>query len=165
MRVPIRKPGKYTHDKPDLHLTLEKLNELKLKLDRLKKQQPALAEEVHRLAQLGDLSENAGYQIAKGRLRGVNDQITQLEDRINRAVIISPQSGSVVVQLGSQVTVEIDGQRQTFTILGSAETDPSKGIISHNSPIGSALIDSQVGETVIVKIKDQDFAYKIVEIS
>lgn len=164
MRVPIRKPGKYTHLKPDLHLTPEKLRELELKLEKLKQQHPGLAAEVNRLAQLGDLSENAGYQIAKGRLRGVNDKITELEDRIKRAEVIIPDKSSDKVQLGSRVTVEIFGKEQTYLVLGSSETDPVNNIISHNSPVGSAIMDAKVGDEVSYQIKDKEVKIKIIKI-
>jgi len=59
MRVPIRKPGKYTHLKPDPNLTEGKFNELKKKLERLKADQPDAIAEVRRLAEMGDFSENA----------------------------------------------------------------------------------------------------------
>ena len=57
MRTPIRKPGKYTHLKPDPNLTEKKFNELKEKLERLKKfSRPNAAAEVRRLAEMGDFS-------------------------------------------------------------------------------------------------------------
>lgn len=165
MRVPIRKPGKFTHLKPDPHMTAEKLDELKVRLARLKSQQPALAEEVNRLAQLGDLSENAGYQIAKGKLRSVNQKILDLQDQIHGAVIITPVANTGVVTLGSNVTIEINGQQFTYLILGSSETDPAKNIISHKSPIGSALMGRGVGDEVQIKQKERMLECTIVGIA
>lgn len=164
MQVPIRKPGKYTHLKPDPHLTEEKFNELKNKLEKLKSIRPRLAEEVKRLAELGDFSENAAYQIAKGKLRGVNQRILELEDHLKRAVIIKPKKNGCQVQLGCSVTLEYEGKTKTFTILGSSETDPTKGIISHNSPIGAALMGHKAGDIVKVETLNKEVEYKIIKI-
>ncbi len=163
MRVPYRKPGKYSQIKSDPLLTEGKLIELKNKLDRLKNiSKPRAIEEVKRLAELGDFSENVEYQIAKGRLRGINDSITKIENQLKHAVIITPQKQIDTVQLGHKVTVESNGKEKTYQILGSSETNPHKGIISYNSPIGTALIGHKVGEIIKIKVGDKEIAYKII---
>lgn len=165
MQVPTRKPGQYTHLKPDPHLTEEKFIELKNKLERLKKySRPQASEEVKRLALDGDFSENHAYQMAKGRLRGINQHILDIEDHLKRAIIIKPKQ-SDSVQLGSQVTVETDGKTKTFLILGSSETNPSAGVISHNSPIGSALMGKKIGDKIKIKLANKIVEYKILKIN
>lgn len=165
MQLPIRKPGKYTHLKADQHITEAKYNELKNKLDRLKFNRPRLADEVKRLAEFGDFSENAEYQIAKGRLRGLNQRILEIEDHLRRAVIITrPSENTGVVQLGSRVTVETSGQEKTYLILGPSETDPQAGVISHRSPLGAELIGKQAGDKVKIKLADKQVWYKIIRI-
>ena len=165
MRVPYRKPGKYSQIKSDPLLTEGKLVELKNKLDRLKNfSQPRAIEEVKRLAELGDFSENAAYQMAKGKLRGINSRIIELGNLINEAIIINRDETIGTVQLGSIVTVEMRGKQMTYKILGSGETNPLKGIISHNSPIGSALMGHQVGETAVCKIRDDKVECRIIRI-
>ena len=164
MQLPWRKPGKYTNLKPDQHLTEAKYNELKNKLERIKFNRPRLAEEVKKYASDGDFSENAAYQIAKGRLRGVNQRILELEDHLKRAAIIKPNKNSHTVQLGSNVTVSADGREKTYLILGSSETDPTKGIISRNSPIGAALIGKKLDDQIKIKLADREIEYKIIKI-
>lgn len=164
MQLPYRKAGKYTHLKPDQHLTEAKFNELQNKLERLKSNRPRLADEVKRLAEMGDFSENAAYQIAKGRLRGVNQGILKIEDQLRSAVIIKPNKNTKTVQLGSGVTVEVAGQTKTYLILGSTETNPGRGVISSRSPIGSALIGKKISDQVRVKLADKVAEYKIIKI-
>ena len=165
MRVPIRKAGKYTHLKADPHITPAKFKELKLKLDRFKNiSRPRAASEVKRLALMGDFSENAAYQIAKGRLRGLNQRILDIEDLLKRAEIIQPDKNSRTVQLGHLVTVETSGRQRTYQILGSTETSPSSGIISHNSPLGSALMSRHIGDTIKVHLNGKTILYKILKI-
>lgn len=164
MQTPIRKPGKYTHLKPDQHLTEAKFSQLKDKLARLKFNRPRLAEEVKKYASDGDFSENAAYQIAKGRLRGMNQKILEIENHLERAVIIKPDKNNGLVQLGSSVTVSAAGREKTYLILGSSETNPERGIISHSSPIGSALISKRLGEQIKIKLADRIVEYKIIRI-
>jgi len=164
MQVPIRKPGKYTHDKLDPHLTEEKFSELKNKLAGLKASQPEAAREVKRLSEMGDLSENAAYQMAKGHLRSINQKILELEDYLHHIVIIKPLGNTDTVQLGHRVTIETSGKQRTYLILGSSETDPSQGIISRNSPIGSAILGHKVGDIIRIKTKDTGIECKIIKI-
>ena len=166
MRVPIRKPGKYTNQKLDPYITKEKFNELQGKLKRLKDvSQPRTIAEVKRLASDGDFSENAAYQIAKGRLRGINQRILETEDLLKRAIIIECQSIDGVVRLGNFVKVEVSGKQRTYQILGSSETNPSQGVISHNSPIGKNLIGRRVGDIINVRLDtSREVKYKIIEI-
>ena len=163
MRVPIRKPGKYTHLKPDPNLTEGKFNELRSKLERLEADRPSAIEEVKRLAEMGDFSENAAYQIAKGRLRGINDHISELQEKLKKAKIIKP-THTGRVELGCQVTIEISGQQKTFLILGSLETNPQEGVISHNSPIGSAIMGHEVGDKVKIQLKNKAIECRIIKI-
>jgi len=164
MQVPIRKPGKYTHLKPDPHLTPEKFSELENKLSRMKNKRPYLISEVQRLALMGDFSENAAYQIAKGQLRGLNQRILDLEDHLKKAIIIQPPIDTEKIRLGHHITVEVNGQEKTYLLLGSSETNPTAGVISHNSPLGSALLGHKVGEIVKVKLAKKDAEYKIIKI-
>lgn len=163
MRVPLRKPGKYSDQTRDPHITQAKFDELKVQLERMLKARPAQTVEVKHLAEMGDFSENAAYQIAKGRLRGLNQRIMETEDHLKHAQIItSKKSGSI--QLGSTVTIEQGGKRQTFTILGPTETNPAKGIISHKSPLGEALMGKRVGDTVHFKSGDKTVELTVVQV-
>ncbi|MFA6098322.1 MAG: GreA/GreB family elongation factor [Patescibacteria group bacterium] len=165
MQVPKRKPGKYTHHQIDPYLTREKLQSYKDELERLKiKKQPYAISEVKRLAEMGDFSENAAYQIAKGRLRGINERIDQLEEAVKRAVIIDTNDSSGSVRIGHRVTVAIGGEQKIFQILGSAESDPQQGIISFTSPIGAALIGKRIGEIFTVKLGNKEQRCEVLKI-
>lgn len=164
MQVPIRKPGKYTHDKPDPHLTEEKFIELKKKLVNLRKSVIPAADEVRRTAAMGDLSENAAYQVAKGKLRGINERILELDAHLKHAVIIQPTKNTETLQLGHTVTIEMGGKKHSYLLLGSTESDPLKGIISHNSPIGSALMGHTIGDKVRIHLKNKQIECTILSI-
>lgn len=165
MQIPHRKPGKFSQMKSDPLITEAKFNELKNKLEKLKKAtQPQAAEEVRRLAEMGDFSENFAYQMAKGRLRGINQRISILERQLDQAVIILPVKQIDTIKLGHSVTVNRDNKQYNYQILGSAETNPKNGIISYNSPLGSALLGRRVGDTVRVTLANKVVEYKILKI-
>lgn len=164
MQVPIRKSGKYTHQQSDPHMTAEKLDELKTTLKRLKESRPQAIKELQRLAEMGDFSENAAYAMAKGRLRGINQRMLELGVQIKSAVVITPTRRLGVVQLGSKVTVEVNGRQSTYLILGSSETNPGQGVISHHSPIGAALMGHRAGESVSFQSASRNVQYLIIKI-
>lgn len=165
MRVPTRKADKYLLPKGDGLMTAKRYQELSAELEKLTKTvRPRLAEDVKKAASDGDFSENAAYQIAKGRLRGINQRITDIEELLKKAEIIQPSKNNLVVSLGSQITVESAGKTKIYTILGSEESDPSRGIISKSSPLGSALLGKNVGQSALVKLKDKAVEYKIIKI-
>ena len=150
--------------KTDTMMTKEKFAELEKEVKHLKDIQPKAAAEVSRLAELGDFSENAEYQLAKGRLRGINDAIFRLGNQLKHAVIIKPEPKTGAVQLGSTVAVSVGGQRKTYQILGSAEADPRQGIISQNSPLGAALMGRRAGEKFTIKLAGKEAEYMVVKI-
>ncbi len=165
MRTPTRKPGKYTFDKIDYNITIQKYNQLKEELETLLKyKQPPAIKEVKKLALMGDFSDNAAYSIAKGRLRGINKRMTDIKKFLSKAEIIDTKNTTGQVQLGSFVTVEFANKKKTYQILGSTETNPDTSIISHNSPLGSVLMGRRVGDIVGLKIGERLVEYEIVEI-
>lgn len=165
MQTPYRRKETYVKPKPDPYLTEAKFIELKNRLERMKASHPHLATEVKRLAEMGDFSENAGYQDAKGKLRGLNQRILELEAHLKTAVIFRPSKNVEKVDLGHRVTIENEGKQKTYQILGGTETDPTAGIISHSSPLGAALLGHRVGDIVKIELAGKNKEFKIISIS
>ncbi len=164
MRVPIRRSEKDNVTSFDPHMTQAKFDELANKLQQLKKvTRFKWMHEVAVLAEGGDFSENAGYQAAKSRLRGINASIAEIEMRLKKAVIIKPGSSGRAA-LGSRVTIRMNEKTVTYTILGSSEINLAQRIISHNSPIGAALMGKQAGEIVFIVIGGKKVACEILSI-
>jgi transcription elongation GreA/GreB family factor len=164
MQIPRRRSEKF--QKPDdgpIYLTPQGFEDLKATLAHLKKVLPGYIAEAQRTAAYGDRSDNAEYKQAKGTLRRTNYRILEIEDQLKRVSIIPVgKNNSGIVSLGSTVTLELrGGERRAFQILGSHETNPSGGRISQESPLGSALLNKKVGETVVVK----EMEYRIVDIT
>ena len=165
MRIPTRRSDKIPRQKADGRITEAKYRELENERERLLKMvRPRLIEEVKRLASDGDFSENAAYQIAKGRLRGINQRLLNVEDLLKRSEIIHPSANRETVQIGHEVTIEAGGKQRIYQILGSAESDPAGGIISANSPLGAALLGRRAGEIVATRLAGKTLEYKIIKI-
>jgi transcription elongation GreA/GreB family factor len=137
------------------------------RLVRLKASLPALAEETARTAAYGDRSDSAEYKEAKGLLSRTHRQIFSLEDQLKRITIIpTGPNTSGTVQLGCTVVLESeDSKKQTaFQILGPYETNPGAGRISHQSPLGAALMGHAIGDLVSIETANGTRAYRIVAI-
>jgi len=120
-------------------------------LTKTRRHEVALA--IQAAKEYGDLSENAEYENAKNMQAFVEGRISQLEKMIAHAVIITDKKGGKgsIVTLGSTVTVRnTKGKEQTFTIVGSVESDPFAGKISNASPMGQALLGQSLEATVNV---------------
>lgn len=115
----------------------------------------------------GDLSENSEYDAAKDEQAFVETRIAQVENMIRNAVIIeSNNENPDIVGLGKSVTfIELpDGEEETYTIVGSAESDPFEGKISNDSPMAKSLLGHEKGEKLSVSTPGGDMQVKIVNV-
>lgn len=152
----------------DVYLTkdgIEKLqNELKQLIEVDRKD---IIKKIKETREYGDLSENAEYDAARAQQSMVEGRIEELEALLRKAQIIDPKNAtSGKVSIGNKVKVSVEGDEMEFALVGSAESDPSKGLISIESPIGKALLGAKVGAEVKVAIPDGGTVdYTIVAIS
>ncbi|PJE75710.1 transcription elongation factor GreA [Candidatus Uhrbacteria bacterium CG10_big_fil_rev_8_21_14_0_10_48_11] len=114
---------------------------------------------------MGDLSENAAYQYAKDNLRRIHNRILSLRSRIANAIVIEHTAGSSgIIELGSRVTISRNGSEKKYEIVGSAEAKPANGRVSHQSPLGQALLGHRAGDEIFVTSPKQKIAYQIVTV-
>lgn len=143
-------------------LTPKGLEKLKRTLADLEQQRPQTVKDLSEAIAKGDLSENAEYTESKARLARIDGRIFSLKERIKNAIVIeAPEGDADSVQLGSTVTVLVNGLQRAYQIVGPSETDPSKGRISHLSPLGSALMGKRVDETI--RVNDNDYRVIVIE--
>ncbi len=147
-------------------MTQKQFDDMKIKLERIKKvTRPQAIRETQQYGENGDFSENAEYQIAKGRLRGLNRTIDELEKQIGQAIIIDTPQDTSTIQTGHTVVISANGIESTFQILGSTEANPTAGIISYLSPLGMALIGHSIGDTISLKVGDRTIEYTIISVT
>ena len=131
-----------------VHLTAEGYSELQAELQKFKAKEPQAVDRVTKAREFGDLSENSEYHAAREDLAMVQGRIEELEELLARASVIKNPPKRLVVDLGCKVTVTHDNSETTFILVGDYEADPQKRKISHDSPLGQALIGKKVGEKV-----------------
>ena len=148
-------------------LTVRGAEKLKEELARLKGvERHAVIQAISEARAQGDLSENAEYDAAVHQQSMVEGRIEEIETLLRKAQIIEHPATNDKVRVGTKVEVEIEGDKEEFSIVGTAESDPAKGLISTDSPMGKALLNRKVGEIASVVIPDGATAdYKIIAIS
>ncbi|MDA3130791.1 transcription elongation factor GreA [Aliibacillus thermotolerans] len=115
----------------------------------------------------GDLSENSEYDAAKDEQAFVEGRINQIEKMLKNAIIIEDdETNKTEVALGKSVKFKElpDGEEETYTIVGSAESDPLEGKISNDSPMAQSLLGRKVGEIVTVHTPGGEIEVEILEV-
>ena len=137
-------------------ITPEGLEKLKVELEELQTdRRREVAERIKEAREFGDIAENSEYDDAKNEQAMLEQRIATMEERIRRArVIDSKQIDGSAVSVGVKVHVkdEKSGSSKKFQIVGSAESDLAEGKLSHESPIGRALLGHKRNEVVVVDV-------------
>jgi transcription elongation factor GreA len=140
----------------DVILTPDGLEKLKSELEYLSNEKRReVATRIKEAREFGDISENAEYDDAKNEQAMLEAKIAQLEERLRAATVIDAKElGTDMVRIGSTVHVkdQANGKSETYTIVGSAEANPSERKLSNESPVGKALIGSKRNEIVAVQL-------------
>lgn len=131
--------------KKTINLTAAGKADLEKELAELIAQRPAIAERIATARAFGDLSENQEYTDARAEQKNVENRIIEIEDTLKNAVLIKTRK-SDKVSIGSTVEITMGGKKFTYTVVGPVEANPLEGKISHESPIGKALLGRKTGE-------------------
>lgn len=151
----------------EVYLTEEGLEQIKEELNYLKlEKRPEIVQALKDARALGDLSENAEYDAARGEQAIVEARILELEQMVEKAVIIKEVSKDVV-SIGTKVTIEYvdDAEEEEYSIVGSKEADPFLNKISNESPIAKAIMGMKIGDKVSVESPNGTYDVKIVKIA
>jgi transcription elongation factor GreA len=126
-----------------------------------------VADRIRHARDFGDISENSEYDDAKNEQYLLERRISEVQRRLRNAKVVDPagaEAGSV--DLGTLVTLKVVGadEERTFQIVGSNESDPGSGKLSHSSPVGRAVLKRRVGDKVTVATPRGATEYEIVNI-
>jgi transcription elongation factor GreA len=140
----------------DVILTPDGLVKLKSELEELQgPKRREVATRIKEAREFGDIMENSEYDDAKNEQAMLEARIAQLEDKLRSASVIDASDLSTdQVRVGTTVHVkdEKTGKSVKYTIVGSAEANPSENKLSNESPVGKALIGHKRNETVEVAV-------------
>ncbi len=149
-------------------LTPEGLKQLEEELDFLKgEKRKEIAEKIKVARSYGDLSENSEYDDAKNEQAMLEARIVTIEATLKNAVLIDEEGiSNEHIHVGSKVKLRnINNDSEViYKIVGSNEANPSKGMISDESPVGMALIGHAVGDTVEVEVPVGVIGFKVLDI-
>ncbi len=108
---------------------------------------------------------NPEYLAFQEDISFLQSRIIELENIFKNVELIKPpkKEKQNIVDLGATVLIEVDGQNDEFTLVGSLEANPSLGKISNESPVGKALLGHKIGDKVTVSSPIQT-TYKIKKI-
>ena len=149
-------------------LTYAGLTKLEKELEDLKVNKRAeVAEKIKEAREQGDLSENAEYDAANDEQRDIEARIEEIEKILKNAEVVDEDDvDTKKISVGCKVTIldkEYDEELE-FKLVGSTEASSLNGMISNESPLGSALIGKKVGNVVIVESQDGPMKYKVLSI-
>jgi transcription elongation factor GreA len=125
---------------------------------------PEVIARIRSAKELGDLKENADYHAAREEQSFLEGRIQSLEARLRDAVVAAVPPVGAGADIGSRVTVEIDGETEMYTLVGSAESDPSSRRLSVASPVGRALVGSNAGDELTVETPRGRATYRVIAV-
>lgn len=150
-------------------LTQDGLKKLEEELEHLKSvKRREVAERIKIAIGYGDISENSEYEDAKNEQAFIEGRIITLEKMLRNARIINNDDVDTdTVSIGSKVILkDIEfGDEVEYTIVGTAESDPSQNKISNESPVGKAILGKAKGSIVDVNVPAGIIQYKIMDIT
>ncbi|OGY12331.1 MAG: hypothetical protein A3F61_00205 [Candidatus Blackburnbacteria bacterium RIFCSPHIGHO2_12_FULL_41_13b] len=148
-------------------MTQEGFDTLQKELEELKIKRPAIVDRLSNARSMGDLSENNDYHNAKEALEFLDGQIEELGEVLAHAEIVKngkSHGKGAVVGLGTKVKVGINGKEHLFHIVGEWEADPKEKKISHESPLGQALVGKKIGDKALVDAPAGKIEYTVLAI-
>lgn len=154
------------NNKKQIILTQKGLDELQAELKELKdKKLPKAIKRVATARELGDLRENAEYHAAREDHAWIQGRIEELEAIVQNARVVEDnETDADAVGIGKTVKVQVNGHEQEFHIVGEWEANPMEKKISHESPLGKALVGKKVGEKVEVEAPAGKVVYTVIEL-
>jgi transcription elongation factor GreA len=148
-----------------IQITKQGLKDLKIELDELvNTKRPKLVERLANARAQGDLSENSDYQNAKEEIDFLDGRISELEGVINNAEVVGGKNKNGEIAVGAEVKLRIQDEEHIYYIVGEWEADPVSKKISHNSPLGQALVGKKKGEKAEVEAPAGKVVYEILSI-
>jgi transcription elongation factor GreA len=147
-------------------ITQEGFEKLRQDLEQLESERQTLVDRIRRaLENGGAFPENGEYLDARHELELLDRRLARLEARARTAEVVYPEQDGVV-DVGESVTVlDVEtGETIDYTVVGSGEADPVIGDVSHESPVGAALLGSRVGDVVEVAVPTGARRLEVVEV-
>jgi transcription elongation factor GreA len=162
----ISATGTANLDEPVL-MTSQGFEEGREKLMHLQTERPRIADEIRRAAADKDFRENAPLHAAREQMSLLDGQIKELEDALRRAKVVEKDHAKGhLVAIGDTVVIEDQTSKEhiSYSLVSSREANVKHGKISIVSPLGQALLNKEVGQSISVNAPSGLIQYRIIEI-
>ena len=153
----------FIRKEPRIPFTEKGYQELAIQREKLLFQRPEAVDHLREAREMGDLSENGYYKESRARLSFIDSQIRRLDRLIKWGVVIEPL-GNNQVGIGNEVILTDGKKKYQYALVGGYESDPAKGLISHRSPVGMALMGKKEQDVVNVFTPGGKVQYTILKI-
>jgi transcription elongation factor GreA len=164
-RAPVRSAGKVRATAAPVTLTADGAERLRTELRELTEvRRPEVIARIRSAKEHGDLKENAEYHAAREEQSFLEGRIQALEARLRGAVIADAPAAGGGADIGSRVTVEVDGETVSYTLVSAFESNPGAGRLSAASPVGRALLGTAAGDVVTVETPRGAVVYQVVSV-
>lgn len=154
--------------KAEILLTPEGADRLREELEHLRRERRprATAWLSETMGDRGDEDDTTDIESASSEFWFIEDRISRLEEILASAKILEAPEHTGVVQLGSQVVViEGESEPEVYRIVSPAETDPARGFISDQSPLGRALINRSAGDLITIQSPDGPVEFRLLAVN
>lgn len=149
-------------------MTPEGHAQLKARLERLKAEMPKVSQEIGTAREHGDLRENAEYHAAKEKQGLLHAEITKVESQLADAEVVDlTKLRGDKVAFGARVKLSNadTGDEVTYRVVGPAEADMERGLISYEAPLARQLMGRRVGDEVTVRTPGGTRTYEVLDVS
>jgi len=150
-----------------IYISKEQYEKLKEELKYLEtEKRKEVAERLKSALELGDISENAEYDIALQEKENLEIKILELKNILNNAKIIRQDNRSERILPGKKFDVieTKTNKKYTFTLVGFGESNARERKISTESPLGKAFLNKKVNDIIEIKTPNGKSIYKIKKI-
>ncbi len=120
---------------------------------------PANSQAIEAARELGDLKENAEYQMAKDDQKVLLARQAELQADLMRAKATDfTEAPSDSVGVGTIVDLKDSntGDKMKYTILGAWDSDPENNILSYLTPLAQKILGKKAGENVEIDIEGNE---------
>ena len=146
-----------------IRLTKQGYEDFKAEQRKLKAEREHAVADLKTAREMGDLSENAAYKVARSRLSSIDSRLRHVERILKRVEVIDRRSGGTV-DIGAEVILGSPDSELQITLVDGYESDMNKGKISVFSPIGKAIRGRKKGDNIIIKTPGGITEYRILSV-
>lgn len=150
----------------DVLITADGLTRLKAELARLHADRTELVERIKWSPEHGgSFADDGEFPDDCYEQELLDWRIARLETRLRMARLVEPETDGEL-DIGERVRVRdlASGELLDFRIVGTGDSNPACGDISHNSPVGSALLGQRAGDIIEVKVPTGPIRLELVEV-